>query len=78
METTPTTSTSTSTTPVDNDPYSRNYDNPLWWPDVKSFQLYSSYLRFCHDLTVYRRNNDIPIVNQPVDFLDNRKNKKQN
>lgn len=46
-----------------------NYKNPQWWPDPKQFSTYSSFLKFCHDLTLFRRSYNIPIVNEPVDFL---------
>lgn len=46
-----------------------NYQNPHWWPDEKLFQNYNDFLRFCKTLTDYRRSVNIPIIDEPVDFM---------
>ncbi|ALL74044.1 putative structural protein [Myzus persicae nicotianae densovirus] len=46
-----------------------DYNNPNWWPEERLFKSYSTYLAFCRDLTLWRRSMNIPIVNEPVDFL---------
>jgi len=50
-----------------------NYDSPDWWPDPTRFRNYSMFLQFCYKLTHYRISKNIPIQNQPVDFLTRKK-----